>query len=154
MEIDLFGNVIRKEKEYIVEEKKINPFDLLRSISNKIYPESLKGFNKYLTNLGMSQRSDTVLFANEMNKNTNINDQMVFDFYYYGLPKKNYWASWAKHFKTEYTDSIKEYFEVSRLTARQYEKLLNEKQKQYILNWFETRIGGNNGNSNSSISNV
>lgn len=142
MEVDLFGNIIHRQKEFVVEEQKINPFDLLRSISKKIYPKSINGFNKFLTNLAMSQRGDTILYANEMNKNTQITDQMCFDFYFYGLPKKNYWSSWAKNFKSEYNECIKEYFDVSSSVAKQYEKLLNEDQKKYILNWFESRKGG------------
>ena len=142
MEVDLFGNLINKQKEYVVEEQKINPFIFLKSISNKDKPDDLNGFNKYLTNLAMSQRSDTVLYANELNTDINISNQMCFDFYFYGLPKKNYWSKWAKSFVSEYNESIKEYFKVSSKEAKQYEKLLNEKNKKFILNWFENRKGG------------
>ena len=106
MEIDLFGDIINRPLEYSVEEQKINPFVFLKSISNKQKPENLNGFNKFLTNLAMSQRSDTVLYANELNKDINISDQMVFDFYYHGLPKKNYWSVWAKNIVSDYNESV------------------------------------------------
>lgn len=142
MEIDLFGNVIERKEEPVVEEVKVNPFDLLKNISQKTYPESLYGYNKFLTNLGMSQRSDTVLFANEMNKYDNLSDQMCFDFYYHGLPKKNYFAKWAKKFNSDATEMVKEYFSVSYKVAKSYEKILNKSQLDQIKTWYDNRKGG------------
>jgi hypothetical protein len=142
MEIDLFGNIIERKEEYVAEEVKANPFELLKNISNKNYPESTFGFNKFLTNLGMSQRSDTVLFANEMNKYDSLSDQICFDFYYHGLPKKNYFAKWAKKFTSDYTDMVKEYFSVSHKVAKQYEKILDKEQLEQIKQWYNNRKGG------------
>ena len=142
MEIDLFGNIINRPSEEKIEDNKVNPFIFLKGISSKVVPEDLNGFNKYLTNLAFSQRSDTILFANEVNKNTELSDEMCFDFYFYGLPKNNYWSKWAKNYKSEYIDSIKSYFDVSTLIAKQYEKLLKEDDKKKIFNWFEKRKGG------------
>lgn len=142
MEIDLFGNIITRPIEYNTEEQKVNPFIFLKSISNKQKPNDLNGFNKYLTNLAMSQRSDTILYANEVNRDINISDQMVFDFYFYGLPKKNYWSMWAKNVVSEYNECVKEYFKVSSKVASQYEKLIKEKDKKLILEWFQKREGG------------
>lgn len=142
MEIDLFGNIIERKEEPVVEETKVNPFDLLKNISQKTYPETLYGYNKFLTNLGMSQRSDTVLFANEMNKYDNLSDQMCFDFYYHGLPKKNYFAKWAKKFNSDATEMVKEYFSVSYKVAKSYEKILNKSQLDQIKTWYDNRKGG------------
>ena len=67
---------------------------------------------------------------------------MCFDFYFYGLPKKNYWSKWAKNYKSEYNECIQEYFEVSGRVARHYEKLLKNEDKKLILDWFQKRKGG------------
>lgn len=142
MEIDLFGDVINRPVEHQIEEEKINPFVFLKSISNKSHPDNLNGFNKYLTNLAMSQRSDTILYANELNKDVHISDQMCFDFYFHGLPKKNYWSKWAKNFTSEYVEPLSEYFNVSSRVAKQYEKLIKEDDKKAILDWFQKRKGG------------
>lgn len=142
MEIDLFGNIVHKETEvdFIVEKE--SPFVYMNYISNKTYPERLDGYNCFLTNLGFSQRQDAVIFANEMNKYAELNIKEQFDFYFYSLPKKNYFAKWAKKLKTEDTQMIMEYFNVSYKVAKQYEKILKQEQLEQIKKWYETRKGG------------
>jgi len=142
MEIDLFGNIIHKQQEVDLTIDKESPFVYMNNISNKKYPESLNGYNSFLTNLGFSQRQDTVIFANEMNKYADLNDKEQFDFYFYSLPKKNYFAKWAKKMKTEDTQMIMEYFKVSYKIAKQYEKILKQKQLEKIKKWYESRLGG------------
>tara|TARA_E500000318_G_scaffold4387_1_gene4606 strand:+ start:2911 stop:3342 length:432 start_codon:yes stop_codon:yes gene_type:complete len=142
MEIDLFGNIIQQEKDYNTETSSDSPFVYMNNISKKDYPDSLEGYNPFLTNLGFSQRQDTVLYANEMNKYADLPIEAQFDFYFYSLPKKNYFAKWAKKMKREETEMIMEYFKVSYKVAKQYEKILEEKQLQQIKKWYETRKGG------------
>ena len=142
MEIDLFGNIIQKEVEYDLKQDKDSPFVYMNYISNKKYPDSLDGYSSFLTNLGFSQRQDTVLYANEMNKYSDLPEQAQFDFFYYSLPKKNYFSKWAKKVKTEDTEMVMEYFKVSYKVAKQYEKILKEKQLKQIKDWYETRKGG------------
>lgn len=142
MEIDLFGNVILKEQEYDIKIDQESPFVYMNYISNKKYPETLNGYNSFLTNLGFSQRQETVLYANELNKYSNLTDKAQFDFYYHSLPKRNYFAKWAKHMKNENTQMIMEYFKVSYKVAKQYEKILQDEQLKQIKKWYDTRKGG------------
>lgn len=142
MEIDLFGNIIQKEVEFEIKPTNDSPFVYMNNISNKTYPDKLDNYSPFLTNLGFSQRQDVVLYANEMNKYSNLPIEAQFDFYYYSLPKKNYFAKWAKKVKTEDTEMIMEYFKVSYKVAKQYEKILQDKQIQQIKKWYETRKGG------------
>ena len=142
MEIDLFGNIIQKEVEFEIKPTNDSPFVYMNNISNKTYPDKLDNYSPFLTNLGFSQRQDAVLYANEMNKYSNLPIEAQFDFYYYSLPKKNYFAKWAKKVKTEDTEMIMEYFKVSYKVAKQYEKILQDKQIQQIKKWYETRKGG------------
>ena len=100
MEIDLFGNIIQKEIEFDVKTADDSPFVYMNYISNKKYPNNLLGYNSFLTNLGFSQRQETTLYANEMNKYAELPEEAQFDFYYYSLPKRNYFAKWAKKMKT------------------------------------------------------
>ena len=95
-----------------------------------------------VNNLGFSQRQETTLYANEMNKYAELPIQAQFDFYYYSLPKRNYFAKWAKKMKTKETEMIIAYFKVSYKVAKQYEKILKEEQLQQIKKWYETRMGG------------
>ena len=77
-----------------------------------------------------------------MNKYDNLSDQMCFDFYYHGLPKKNYFAKWAKKFNSDATEMVKEYFSVSHKVAKQYEKILDKSQLDQIKTWYDNRKGG------------
>jgi hypothetical protein len=142
MQIDLFGNVIQKQEEYDVDISVDSPFTYMNNIANKKYPDSMDGYNPFLTNLGFSQRKDAVLYANEMNKYSELPVQAQFDFYYYSLPQKNYFAKWAKKVKTEDTEMVMEYFKVSYKVAKQYEKILKDKQLKQIKEWYENRKGG------------
>ena len=142
MEIDLFGNVVQKQEEYDVDISVDSPFAYMNNIANKKYPDSMDGYNPFLTNLGFSQRQETTLYANEMNKYAELPIQAQFDFYYYSLPKRNYFAKWAKKMKTKETEMIIAYFKVSYKVAKKYEKILKEEQLQQIKKWYETRMGG------------
>lgn len=142
MEIDLFGNIIHKEVESNTDSTKESPFVYMTAIQNKKYPDGFTGYSSFLTNLGFSQRSETVLFANELNKYSDLGDREQFDFYYHALPKKNYFAKWAKGMKTEQTKMIMEYFSVSYKVAKQYEKILQDKQLKQIELWYKTHKGG------------
>ena len=142
MEIDLFGNVIVEEIEEETKVVKSSPFEFTNAIANKQYPESVEFYNPYLANLSFSQRDDTIFFANEMNKYHQLGNKEQFDFYYYGLPKKKYFAKWAKGVKSANTDMIIDYFNVSYKVAKQYEQILKTQELEKIKNWYDNKKGG------------
>lgn len=142
MEINLFGEVIVPEEEIDVKIIKKSPFDYTKDIGDKTYPEDFKDYNPWLTNSSFSQRKDTVLYANEMNRYYELSSKTQFDFYYHALPKKKYFAKWAKAVKSEYTESIMWYFDVSYKVAKQYEKVLKKEQMDTIKDKYNNRKGG------------
>jgi hypothetical protein len=141
MNIDLFGDIIHDE---VVDEKesKTSPFVYMTYISNKKYPESFDDYSPFLTNLGFSQRKDTTLYANELNKYSDLGNREQFDFYFHALPKKNFFSKWVKSVKTEQTQMIMEYFNVSYKVAKQYELILLPEQMNKIKDWYNTHKGG------------
>lgn len=141
MQINLFGDIIHEEVTPSVEGK-TSPFTYMTAISNKKYPEDFEGYSPFLTNLGFSQRSETVLFANELNKYSELGNNEQFDFYFHALPKKNFFAKWAKGLKTEKTQMVMDYFNVSYKVAKQYERVLTDKQIKQIENWCKSHKGG------------
>ena len=145
MNVDLFGNIIVEEQEVNITTYKRSPFDFNNDISDKNYPDEFKDYNPFLTNASFSQRKDTVIYANELNKYHTLGKREQFDFYYYTLPKKKYFAKWAKAVKSDYTDSIIWYFNVSYKVAKQYEKVLKKEQMDMILEKFNNRKGGRAG---------
>lgn len=143
MEIDLFGNLIVEEPEEVVlKPTKKNPFDYTKDIGDKTYPDDFSGYNPWLTNSSFSQRKDTVLHANEVNKYYDLPERAQFDFYYYSLPKKRYFAKWAKAVKSDNTDAIMAYYNVGPNIALEYEKTLKKEQITTIVDWYSKREGG------------
>lgn len=142
MNIDLFGNLIVEEEVEVVKVKPPSPFDYINQISKKEYPETLEGYAPYIVNLAYSQRKDAVIYANEMNKYSGLSDRAQFDFYYYALPKKNFFSKWAKGTKSDYTSAIGWYYNTSHKVAKQYERVLRKEELENILNKYNIRKGG------------
>ena len=94
--------------------------------------EDLHGYVKYVINLGFSMRSDTIHYANEMNKYDNVSDEEQYAFYFHAMPKKNYFAKWQKMNKTDGIDEVAEYYSISKKQAVDYCKTLKPEQIQYI----------------------
>ena len=139
--IDLFGNIIIEEQEE-AKVSKPSPFEYITKIRKKQYPDGFDGYNKYLIDAAFSQRKDTVMFANELNRHHNISDQASFDYYYHLLPKGNYFSKWAKMEKNQHTKMIMEFFLVSFKVAKQYEKLLRKQDLEKIIKWYNNKEGG------------
>lgn len=143
MNIDLFGNLIVEEIEEVISKPaKKNPFDYTKDIGDKTYPDDFSGYNFFLTNSSFSQRKDTVIHANEINKYYDLPERAQFDFYYYSLPKKKYFAKWAKAVKSDNTDAIMAYYNVGPKIALDYEKTLKKDQVSTIIKWYENHKGG------------
>ena len=128
MQIDLFGNVIKEATEESYEVSKPSPFDYIKSIGNKKWRNDLHGYVKYVVNLAFSMRSDSVHFANEMNKYDNVSEEEQYAFYFHGLPNNSYFAKWQKMKKTDGVDEVAEYFGVSKRAAVDYCKVLTPQQ--------------------------
>lgn len=143
VKIDLFGNVIIEDNdEEVVKPKKRSPFDYINDISKKIYNEDLDGYNEWIINAAFSMRKDTVFYANEMNKFPQLSAKEQYDFYYHGMPKRNYFAKWAKNQKDDDIDLIKGHYKVSESVAKQYAKILNAGQIAEIRSLVERQKGG------------
>ena len=142
MNVDLFGNLIVEE---VIETPKVvkkSPFEYTTAIGEKKYPDDMSGYNPWLANSAFSQRKDTVIYANEINKYHQLGNREQFDFYYYSLPKKKYFAKWAKAVKSQHSDAIMEYYNVGPKKAEEYEKVLTAAQIEIIEEWYNNHKGG------------
>ena len=103
------------------------PFEYAKSINSKTgRVEVDKDFNQFVINTLYSNTQDSVFYANESNMFTsNMNNQMVYDFFYFGLPKASRYGKWFKKEKnnqTELEDYVMEYFTCSRAKAVEFIK--------------------------------
>lgn len=71
--------------------------------ADKLYPS-------FIINRCFSFFSDTILFANEMNCNWQMDKKMQFDFYRFGLRKKRRFSPWVKKQTEENIALIKEVY--------------------------------------------
>lgn len=142
MRIDLFGNIINEVVEETVKVEKPSPFTFTNAIGDKRYPETMDGYNAFITNLSFSQRNDTIFYANEMNKYHGLGDKEQFDFYYHSLPKKRYFAKWAKTKEEEYLKDVCEYYSVSPKIGKEYLRALAEDNLKEIKEYNKNKRGG------------
>lgn len=115
-----------------------SPFDFIGNFSSKekyLLESELdeKDYNPFIINRGLSFMSDTVLFANEMNRYWQLDKKLQHDFYHYGIPKGKRFGKWIK--KDEENDLvllISDYFCINKTIAERYIDLLSEEQIQTI----------------------
>lgn len=103
-----------------------NPFDYLNAINSTkedllkdALPEDEKKYNAFIVNRGLSYFSDSVLFANEMNRYHMIDNKLQFDFLRHALRPRKRFSKWNKVEENEAIDMIKERYNYSEQKARQ-----------------------------------
>jgi len=111
----------------------MNPFDYLNAINTTkkdIMVDDLaeKSYSPFMINRGLSYFPDTILYANEMNKNHHIDHRLQFDFFINIIRKKKRFSKWAKPAEIENLDVIKEYYGYSNEKAKSVLSLLSDGQ--------------------------
>jgi len=86
----------------------------------------------FIINKGLSYFSDTVMFANEMNRLHHASKHMQFSFYLNSIKSRKRFSKWLKSSKIKDLDVIKQYFGYSNNRAREALSVLNKKQIDYI----------------------
>ena len=109
----------------------MSPFDYLNSINltkkNLIVDEqSEKDYVPFIVNRGLGYFSDTVLLANEMNVNCNLDSKMQYDFLRSTVKKRKRFSKWLKREESDKIETIKEYFGYSYPKAKEVEDLISE----------------------------
>ena len=79
----------------------MNPFDFLNAINDNKKnlfedPQAEKDYSTFMVNRGLSFFPDTVLYANEMNRNFDIPKKWQFDFLLNSVAKKRRFSKWHK----------------------------------------------------------
>ena len=111
----------------------MNPFDYLNAINTTkkdIMVDDLaeKSYSPFMINRGLSYFPDTILYANEMNKNHHIDHRLQFDFFINIIRKKKRFSKWAKPVEIENLDVIKEYYGYSNEKAKSVLSLFSDGQ--------------------------
>ena len=111
----------------------MNPFEYVNSINyskKDIMVDDIaeKGYNSFMVNRSLSYFQDTVLMANEMNKNHQIDKRLQFDFLINIVRKRKRFSKWLKNTVESYVEVVKEYYGYNNQKARQALTLLTPEQ--------------------------
>ena len=95
-----------------------------------------KAYNPFLINRSLSYFPDTVLAANEMNRNHHIDNRLQFDFFINIIRKRKRFSKWFKSEQISDLEIVKEYYGYSNEKARQILTLLSTEQ----INELKTKV--------------
>jgi hypothetical protein len=95
-------------------------------------------YTPWRTNYILSNHIDTILFANEMNLNSFLDDKLQYDFLYYSVPsKKRFFKKKSNNKKNAYFSLIQEHYKYNNERTREILSLLTEQQLKMIKNKIE-----------------
>jgi hypothetical protein len=111
----------------------MNPYEYVKSINQTkenimVDDESEKGYNSYIVNRSLSYFNDTVMFANEMNVNHQLDNRLKYEFLLGTIRKKARFSKWIKPDTEESLNIIKECYGYSNEKALQVLNLLSVEQ--------------------------
>ena len=97
-------------------------------------PDAISSYPPYIINRCLSGHLDTVLFANEMNKYSNLDKDMQYSFFLYTLRKRKRFSPWLKKEQVDDLDLVKKHYGYSNEKAKVAVSLLTKTQLEYIRN--------------------
>ena len=106
-------------------------------------PNAARKYPAYVVNRCLSSFTDTVLYANEMNKNSHLPNKMQYDFFLNSVKPRKRFSPWARKDSIDYLDVVKEYYGYNDDKALQALRILTKNQLDKIS--YLLRKGGNNG---------
>ena len=105
-------------------------------------PDAARKYPAYVVNRCLSSFTDTVLYANEMNKNSHLPTKMQYDFLLNSVKPRKRFSPWARKDSIDYLDIVKEYYGYNDDKALQALRILTKDQLDKIS--YLLRKGGNN----------
>lgn len=121
-------------------------FKILNSISNKqdfFEGEDLKEYNPFMINRFLAMGNDTILFANEASKMSNIPKELQYLFLYHGINKKKRYFKYIKgDIKEQSIKNICNYYQVREDVGLEYLDILSNEQIKEINSLYEKRLKG------------
>ena len=108
----------------------MNPFEFVNAINytkKNIMIDDMteKAYAPYMVNRQLSYFPDTILAANEMNRNHHLDNRLQFDFFINIIRKRKRFSKWYKPETISDLDAVKKYYGYSNEKARQVLTLLS-----------------------------
>ena len=124
----------------------MKPFDFVNSINitkknlmRGSYNDELseKAYIPFLTNRSLSYFTDTLLYANEMNRYPTLDNKLQYEYLLNSIRTKKRFSKWFKKGDAKQLELIAKYLKVSLREAKEYQKVLTDNQKKQIEKQFE-----------------
>lgn len=111
----------------------MNPFEYANAINytkKDIMIDDIaeKSYNPFMINRQLSYFPDTVLAANEMNRNHHLDNRLQFDFFINIIRKRKRFSKWFKPEQLSDLDVVKKYYGYSNEKAHQVLTILKTDQ--------------------------
>lgn len=103
------------------------------------------GGKSFIINRALSMNVDTVLYANEMNQQYNLDPLLQYDYFINSIRKKKRWSKWAKAQQSVNLELVKTYYNYNEQRAREVLELLSDTQIENIR--LRLSKGGTNNES-------
>ena len=126
---------------------KRSPFDFVKSVSYDkkdlmVDEVEEKAYQPFLLNKSLSYHQDSVFFINEMNNRHHLDNRLQYVFLLNTLRKRQRFSKCEKPYVSKKLDTIKKYYQISTLKAKEYMEVLTDKQYRELKNRMKT--GGKN----------
>ena len=117
-----------------------NKQDLMTGTENDELAEA--GYVPFLTNRSLSNFTDTILYANEMNRHNHLDNKLQFHYLINSIRPKKRFSKWAKRQDSDDFEAVKAYFKYNNAKTEQAISLLTPEQIIKIKKKLKT--GGTN----------
>lgn len=104
--------------------------NMMRDTANDDLAE--KSYVPFLTNRSLSYFTDTLLYANEMNKLHQLDNKLQYEFFLNTIRKKKRFAKWAKADNSDDLEMISNFYNISVTKAKAALSILSDQQLSEI----------------------
>jgi hypothetical protein len=112
--------------------------NMMRDTENDSFAE--KDYSPWLTNLALSYFPDTILYANDMNMNSDIDNRPQYEYLLNAIRRGKRYSEWVKNKKSDDLIMVMRTYNCSPTVAQGYLTLLTKDQLDQIRS--TTTIGG------------
>ena len=91
-----------------------------------------KKYPPFIINKGLSYFSDTIMYANEMNRLHHASKHMQFSFFLNSIKSRKRFSKWLKSSKMKDLDVVKQHFGYSNKRAQEALPILTKEKIDYI----------------------
>ena len=95
-------------------------------------PSLESSYPRWVINKCLSSFYDSVLHANEMNKNPHLSNRLQYDFFINSLRPRKRFSPWSKKESIDYLDEVREYYGYSYTKALEVIRVLSTDQLEHI----------------------